>query len=299
MPDHFTLVDAAPGVHAAIAGPTGAAVSNAAIIDTGDKTIVVDTFQTAQAAAELRAAAVDLTGRDAFLVVNSHWHDDHTAGNQVFSDLPIVATRTTLELIVANAPADLGAYEQEIDGYLTAQRGRLESDDPAIQAAARRAIATLGQIKDAIPGFRLTLPDVLIEGSLTIAGERDLEVVTYGGGHTDSDVFVWIPDTRTVVTGDLSWAELHPRSQDGHPDRWAEILERMLDLGPEVVINGHGAPSGPEVLTALVPYFRAVAEGVERVRAGADPAEIPLPAGSEDWDGEVRLRTALRILAER
>jgi cyclase len=299
MPEHFTIVEVAPGVHAAIAGTSGAAVSNAAIIDTGDKTLVVDTFQTPQAAAELRATAVDLTGRDAFLVVNSHWHDDHTYGNQAFADTPIVSTRTTLELIVANAPADLAVYEQEIDGYLTAQRQRLESEDPAVQAAARRALSTLGQVKEAIPGFRLTLPDVLIEGSLVIAGETEVEIVTYGGGHTDSDVFVWVPDRSVLVTGDLSWNGLHPRSQDGHPTMWAEILERMLDLGPHVVINGHGDPSGPEVLAALVPYFRAVADGVEQVKGGADPAEIPLPAGSEAWDGEVRLRTALKLLGAK
>jgi cyclase len=298
MPDHFRLHEIAPGVNAAVATATGAAVSNAAIIDLGSKTVVVDTFETAQAAAELRSAVVELTGRTAFLVVNTHWHSDHTWGNQVFDDATIVSTRTTLDLMVADAPADLAAYEAEVDGHLASIRANLDSEHEDERALAKRRIASLEQLKQAIPGFRLRLPDVLIGDRLTIAGERDLEILTYGGGHTDSDVFAWIPSDRVVAAGDLCWNGLHPRCQDGHPAAWADILDRMLALEPEHVIPGHGLPGGPELPTALSPYFRAVADLVEQVKGGADPADLPLPAGSNDWDGPQRLRTGLSVLAE-
>ena len=83
---HFTLVEAGPGVYAALAGDTGACISNAAIIDLGDKTLIFDTFQTVTAAGDLRDAATRLTGRSAALSVISHWHPDHTGGAQVFDD---------------------------------------------------------------------------------------------------------------------------------------------------------------------------------------------------------------------
>ena len=43
----------------------------------------------------LRQVAEQLTGRSVFMLVNTHWHGDHTYGNQVFADVSIVATEST------------------------------------------------------------------------------------------------------------------------------------------------------------------------------------------------------------
>lgn len=299
MPEHFSLHDVAAGVYAAVAGASGAAVGNAAIIDVGDKTIVFDAFMTAQAAAELRDEVGRVTGRGAFLLVNSHWHGDHTWGNQVFADTPIVSTARTMELIVADAPTDLAAYEAELEGHLEHFRTMLGDDDPDKRALAERRIAGLDQLKAAAPGFRLTLPDIHFEDRLVIEGERRVELLTYGPGHTDSDVFAWLPDTSTVVSGDLCWNRIHPRSQDGHPAAWADSLEKMQLLSPGAVVPGHGKPGGNEMIDSLIPYFRAIADYVAEARDGGDPESMPPPAGSERWDGPDRMRTGIQIIASR
>lgn len=297
--EHFSLVETAPGVHAVLAGRTGATIGNAAIVDTGSKTLIVDTFMTRQAAAELKVAARDVTGRGAFLVVNTHWHGDHVRGNQVFDDVPIVATPRTLELMIADAPADLAAYEAEIDRYLATFRERLESDDDAERKLAARRIANLEQIKESVPGFRLTLPDVLIDGRLMIEDERSVEIATLGGGHTDSDVFLWLPEDRALVAGDLCWNAIHPRIEDGHPGDWVAVLERLVAFDPEHVVPGHGHSGGKEVVEAMVPYMRAVTSLLEEVRSGADPDAVAVPSGSESWDGPARLHGGLGVLAAR
>jgi cyclase len=79
---HADLVDAGGGVHAAIAKPDRLAVGNAAIVDLGDETLVVDTHISYAAARELRQAAEEATGRPASLVFNTHWHGDHVLGNE-------------------------------------------------------------------------------------------------------------------------------------------------------------------------------------------------------------------------
>jgi len=254
---------------------------------------------TSQAAAELRAAARDLTGRDAFLVVNTHWHGDHVRGNQVFDDIPIVATPRTRELMIADTPADLAAYEAEIEGYLATFRERLDSDDEAERALAKRRLAGLEQLKDSIPGFTLTLPDLLIDGRLSIEDERPIEILTYGAGHTDSDAFVWLPGERVLVGGDLCWNEVHPKIEDGHPADWAAVLDRMLALDPVHVVPGHGRAGGREIVEAMLPYMQSVVDLLDRVRAGADPGSVPPPEGSEHWDGPARLHDGLGILAGR
>jgi len=299
VPDHFTLVEAVPGVHAAVAGDTGAAIGNAAVVDTGTRTLVVDTFMTSQASAELRAAAKDLTGRDAFLVVNTHWHSDHVRGNQTFADVPIVATPRTLELIVADTPADLAAYEEEIDAFLDGARKAAESDDPAERESAAGRLRTLQQLKESIPGFSLTLPQLLVDDHLVFDDGRRVELITHGPGHTDSDIFVWLPDDRAVVAGDLCWNAMHPRLDDGHPPAWAEVLSRMRDLGPEAVVPGHGPPAGIEIVEAMIPYMLSVGEMVEAIRKGADPGSLPPPAGSEAWDRPERMTAGLTALASK
>jgi hypothetical protein len=68
--DHFDIREIAPGVHALIAGRRGTAVSNSAVVDLGDCTLVFDAFQTLQAADDLLAVTRALTGRSAAVVAD-------------------------------------------------------------------------------------------------------------------------------------------------------------------------------------------------------------------------------------
>jgi len=295
--DHFTIVEAAPGVFELQAGDTGACVGNAAVVDLGDRTVVVDTFMTLEAADDLVDAVAALTGRTAFLAVNTHWHGDHVGGNQHFAGVPIAATRRTLELIVADAPADAAAYAAEIDGYLGWAR-RL-ADEATSDAERQRAARALGTAEALLRGrdrFRLTLPSLLIEERCEVAGARSAVLLTYGGGHTESDVFVHVPDAGAVVCGDLLWVAGHPRTNDGDPAAWSEILGRIGVLGATTFVPGHGPPGGPDEVAAMARYLEAVDAAV---RSGADPEEAPLPEGSEGWEGRPRFADGIRALQTR
>jgi cyclase len=72
MSQYFQIEQVADGVHAAIVTPGTGAWGNAGIIDLGGRTVVFDTFATPRAAADLRAAAEELTGQPVTLVINSH-----------------------------------------------------------------------------------------------------------------------------------------------------------------------------------------------------------------------------------
>ena len=297
MPEHFTLDEITDGVFAAVATGTGAAISNAAIIDLGGKAVVIDAFQTATAASELREAVEEATGTSAYLLVNSHWHGDHVGGNQVFEDLPIVGTARMAELIAGDAPEDLDAWAAEIDGYLETFRARLESDDEAERSLAERRVAALQHIRQGIPGYRLTLPDLHIEGRLVVEAERRLELlVAPTVAHTESDIYAWIPDVKTVVAGDLVWNRLHPKTEHGDPRRWADTLDLIATMRPAQVVPGHGRTAEGGLVTEMARYLRGVADIVEEVRNGADPDRVRIPQGSEDWGDDSRFRQGIRLL---
>ncbi|HET7579995.1 MAG TPA: MBL fold metallo-hydrolase [Bacillales bacterium] len=77
---HFKLEKLRDGIYAAIAKPEGGAVGNAGFIDLGGRTLVFDTFNTHQAAEDLRWVAEKVTGCSVSWVINSHWHGDHIRG---------------------------------------------------------------------------------------------------------------------------------------------------------------------------------------------------------------------------
>jgi len=268
---HADLVEAGPGVWAAIARPDRAAVGNAAIVDLDAKTLVVDTHISPGAARELRTAAEELKGRPVSLVLNTHWHGDHVLGNGEFEDARIVATGRTRELMgslgVQRLEAQRAAIESELPEEL--QRLRAAGDDEGAQLLEAYAgeLATL----------RHRFPDEAFEDERDFGAARAL---TFGGGHTESDTFVLVEDAGVLIAGDLIVVGMQPWSGHGDPRSWAAILDRLLALDWDRCIPGHGPVSGREVVEPLRDYQLALAEAVE---SGEPEPEVP--AEFREWDG--------------
>src|SRR5437588_11683792 len=91
--DDFQLVKVADGVYAAIAKSGGLASGNAGFVIGSDGVLVFDTFFTPAAIEELIGEIQTLTKLPIKFAVNSHYHLDHTGGNQVLTarGVPIIA----------------------------------------------------------------------------------------------------------------------------------------------------------------------------------------------------------------
>lgn len=150
------------------------------------------------------------------------------------------------------------------------------------------------------PAGPVALPDVLIGDRLDIEGERAATIFGYGPAHTESDLFVHLPDDGILIAGDLVWTGIHPKTDDGFPGEWAEVVDRLAGLGPASIVPGHGELGGPGDLDAMAAYLRAVEGMVEAVRAGdLDAEHADPPPGSADWQDVARFRKGLARLAAR
>src|SRR6266581_2965051 len=91
--DDFQLVKVADGVYAAIAKSGGLASGNAGLVIGNDGVLIFDTFSTPAAIEELISEIQRLTKLPIKFAVNSHYHLDHTGGNQVLiaRGVPIIA----------------------------------------------------------------------------------------------------------------------------------------------------------------------------------------------------------------
>src|SRR5258708_11907904 len=91
--DDFQLVKVAEGIYAAIAKPGGLASGNAGFIVGDGGVLMVDTFFTPAAVEELITEIAAQTKQPIKYAVNTHYHLDHTGGNQVLAarGVPIIA----------------------------------------------------------------------------------------------------------------------------------------------------------------------------------------------------------------
>ena len=107
------MIELSKGVYACIHKVGGKAICNAGIIDNGKETIFFDTFLSPGVTGEMIDMISHLDLSPVRYVVNSHCHNDHIRGNQLFGkNVSIISTLRTKELIEEWEPQDI-QYEKE------------------------------------------------------------------------------------------------------------------------------------------------------------------------------------------
>ncbi|MCI4321592.1 MAG: MBL fold metallo-hydrolase [Thermoplasmata archaeon] len=284
-PSHFDVRRVGPGAWAAIARDGGYALCNSGIFDLGRMTVVFDTMLTPVAGAKLALAARRLTGRPPDVVVNSHWHGDHIRGNVAFRPAPIASTQRTRELILTRGREQWTSDLREMPGALR----ELDAADQILPAADRTVFRGWFQGTLAVRRpFRPIAPDLTFDRKLTIFGERrELRLVSYGGGHSPSDVFAFEPDGKIACLGDLLSIGYHPSAGDGNPRSWAAMLARIRRLRTETAIPGHGAVGGAADLAKMERYLRGLVRTARSARRSrrsrAEMMRTPPPEEFHDW----------------
>jgi glyoxylase-like metal-dependent hydrolase (beta-lactamase superfamily II) len=281
----------AEGVYAAIHIDGGGAIGNAGIVDLGDRTLIYDTFMAPQPAEDLRRAAEALTGRPIDAVISSHWHNDHIWGNQVFdASTDIISTGETRRMFLATRGH--GAY----DAFMAEAEANLEATRAQLQAAEeegeRRQLALWVDYHQSVvatkPILEIRAPNLTFEGRLALHGsDRSAELMAFEGGHTESDVVLFLPQERIVFMSDLLFIGHHPYLGGGDPERLLNALEAVSDLAPKLLVPGHG-PVGPaDSLTAMGHYVRTLDElackMVEEGQAEETIDTMAIPAPYDDW----------------
>ncbi|MCB2059626.1 MAG: MBL fold metallo-hydrolase, partial [Novosphingobium sp.] len=94
-------------------------------------------------------------------------------------------------------------------------------------------------------------PDIFVEDRMTLdVGGRTFELIHAPEGETEDNIVVWMPKEKIVFTGNtfgpvwLSMPFLNTLRGD-KPRRvrtYLQSLEKVRDLGAEIVITGHGEP---------------------------------------------------------
>jgi glyoxylase-like metal-dependent hydrolase (beta-lactamase superfamily II) len=70
-------------------------------------------------------------------------------------------------------------------------------------------------------------------------GNREVQVKHWGRGHTPGDVFVYLPQEKVLVTGDLLTYPV-PYMRMTFPHEWVEVLRAMSRMEADIIVPGHG-----------------------------------------------------------
>jgi glyoxylase-like metal-dependent hydrolase (beta-lactamase superfamily II) len=232
----FTMQRLRPGLHALIGGNSG----NIGIWHGADGIVVIDDSLAPLAPRVVEEISKIAEGPIRF-VINTHWHPDHTGGNELLGKSGGV--------VIAHENVRTRLSEEQFIG-LTSMRV------PPAAAAA--------------------LPVVTFDDSVSfyLNGDR-LDVVHVSEAHTDGDAILRWQAANTVHTGDVYMSGTYPfidldsgGTLAGLVAAIEAILARVDDA--TVVIPGHGAISNRRELSEyrdmLVTVGRRIREGVENGR---------------------------------
>src|SRR5205823_7961728 len=114
-----------------------------------------------------------------------------------------------------------------------------------------------------LEGVELVEPHVVYDGSADLdLGDRRAELRTWGLAHTRGDQVVFLPEERILFTGDLVeercfaiFPYFPPDDVDVDGERWISVLERLEALEPKIVVPGHGAVGGAEIVATAREYI--------------------------------------------
>ncbi|HSE12262.1 MAG TPA: MBL fold metallo-hydrolase [Rudaea sp.] len=254
-PFTYETVKIADGVVGFVEPKLNAIVSSNVIAVIGEKSILV--FDTGHHPPVTRAIVAEirkLSAKPVRYVVVSHWHDDHWTGNAEFAAawpaLEVIAHPFTAGLMNARKDKFHGApCKAELEKELKPQRERLASgkreDGTPLSDKSKAFLA------DAIAGLKQSIAecgqarfrgaDLTFDSRLDIdLGGRRVELRHVGRANTGGDVVAWIPDVRTLLTGDMV-VHPFPFATQSYITEWGAALRKLEALQPAIVVPGHGA----------------------------------------------------------
>ena len=209
----------------------GAGGNVTAFIGKSGTLLVDDDF--APMAEKLLNKLKELGGSSPRYIINTHFHYDHTGGNEAFgSTATIIAATETRERLM---------HEQ-----------------------------TLWH-KQHAPVSEKALPTVTFDQSLTIhLNHDDVTVLHMLNGHTDGDSVVLFNRGKVVCMGDLYFSGMFPifhPEHNGSLDGLVRNLETLLKKIPTdaKIVPGHGPISNR---AALEKYYRMIVDSISTVRNG-------------------------------
>jgi glyoxylase-like metal-dependent hydrolase (beta-lactamase superfamily II) len=191
---------------------------NVGVLRTNDGAVIVDTMSFPMQGDRIADLARELTGKPVAIVINTHYHRDHTHGNPAFAGTArIVSTERTRQLLKKR---DTDFWKGESAAALPAETFAEETTIPF--------------------------------------GGKTIKLVHPGRGHTDGDLVALFVEDRVLHLGDLMFNTFYPNvdlEAGGSVQLWPATLDNVSKLEFDKVIPGHGPLTDRESIARDRAFF--------------------------------------------
>ncbi len=231
------------GIYYATGGPG----SNNVVIVNDQDVFLVDDGTTPAAARALLADIKLLTPKPVRQVVNTHFHYDHTAGNQVFGpEVQIIGhefvRRAILTFDILHREPYVTSQGARVPALIDSLHKQIAAEKDAAKKAdlQKQLVSAQGELRD-LQEIKPTPPNVTYDSKLVIQkGAREIQLLFLGRGHTGGDTFVYLPKEKIICTGDEEEGARLAYMGDAYFDEWIATLEKLKQLDFNLVLPGHG-----------------------------------------------------------
>jgi glyoxylase-like metal-dependent hydrolase (beta-lactamase superfamily II) len=240
--------------------------------------VVIETNLIRSADVRIRQAIEKEFGRSDFkYLINTHYHHDHTSGNQVYADATILGHKTSPAGMAQELTGE--GLVKLIEKFRAMARdwreglAQVEPDSDDYHFLREGVTLFEAAVKEYQDGFTPTYPTVLFEKNLIVdMGDVTLELYSVGGTHTSSDIMVFVPEEGLVAIGDMWPDPMLPYLKKGGDWDLDLILEnwgRIVDGGREIkyVNFAHSDMDlSAETFREQYRYLRTLWDGLRELR---------------------------------
>jgi glyoxylase-like metal-dependent hydrolase (beta-lactamase superfamily II) len=199
-------------------------------VSVGEDGIVIVDDQYAPLAPKIEAALKTITDKPVRFVLNTHYHGDHTGGNEHFGkSAPIVAHENVRTRLAAGIPS-----------------------------------------RNVAPSPKGALPVVTFQDSVTIhLNGEDVRAVHFPNAHTDGDAVIWFTQSNVVHMGDNFFNGTFPFidvGSGGSAKGMIQAARKVASMIPEdtKIIPGHGPLGDRASLRAFADMLEGTSAAVKR-----------------------------------
>lgn len=205
----ITFDELAPGAY----GYTAEGDPNSGVIIGDEAVMVIEAQATPRMAEDVIAKVRSVTDKPIKYLVLTHYHAVRVLGASAYQAQEIIASQKTYEMIVERGKQD---WASEFERFPRLFRGH-----------------------ESIPG--LTWPTITFDSKLTVdLGNKRVEIMHVGEGHTRGDAIVWLPEDKVLYAGDLVEYGATPYCGDAQLKNWSGTLRYLSNLKPNALVPGRG-----------------------------------------------------------
>jgi glyoxylase-like metal-dependent hydrolase (beta-lactamase superfamily II) len=209
--------------------------SNIGVCVKDDSALMVDSGYSPKKSSDLKRILEENLKCRIELLFNTHYHSDHTFGNQSF-DCPILSSQECKNIMQANLSTH----------WTPEEIAKAKEEDT--------------ELREEWEDLKITFPTRTFKDELSYDFKGIKIVFQKLGGHSRDSAIAYFPDYKLLFAGDIVFGECYPTllSIDCSPIELIEALHKIINTDVKILIPGHGTTCDKAMVKRLIEYWECL-----------------------------------------